>query len=949
MADDGKTLPPDFEPPSLPGRGQSHGAEARTSLGAQTPPPIQGDATLADASPPPSPVPISDSALKMVQLFPPGTLLAGRYEILRVLGEGGMGAVYQARDRELERIIALKVIRPELAGNAAILQRFKQELILARHVTHKNVVRIYDLGEADGIKFITMEYVDGEDLRSVLKTRGKLPLQEAVRIIEQVCRALEAAHVEGVIHRDLKPQNIMQDRQGRVVVMDFGLARSLEDAGMTQTGALVGTLEYMSPEQALGGDLDQRSDLFAVGLIFYELLTGKVPYKADTALASLMKRTQERAVPASQVDATVPKPLSRIVSRCLERDAGMRYQHATEILKQLEAWDANPNISPSALARIAPSQSSRTLQISLSVPEKRGWLWAAGVALLAVLFFAIPATRNLVFPKSERAASTTSGIPELSKGKYVAILPFRVLGDEKSLRYVADGLEESLSAKLFQLHEVHVASSSAVDKVAGTDESLTKIARALGVNLILQGTVQGSGDRLRVTLDLEDVANARRVWGQEFAAMPQDLLALEDQVYGYVAGALELNPTTDEMARIGIHPTENGVAYDLYLQGRNAMHGNRGAQAAETAMHMFDAALSKDPSFALAYTGMADASLLMYKEKKEAIWAQKALVSAQEAARLNSNLAEVHLALGSVYSATGKTAEAIEELKRALTLAPNSDEAYRRLGDAYRASGNRAQAVSAYGSAVAANPYYWYNHNTLGAAYFQFGDTEKALQEYHRVTELAPDHAAGFANLGGAYLRLGKWSEAIPPLQRALELQPDGGAYSNLGTANFYLRRYDEAVKMFEKAVEINPKDEALTGNLADAYRWSGRSQEAVATYEKAIALAYQQLQVNPRAAETVGDLALYYAKKGDVDNGERYIRQARAMDSSDVQLIYSEAQVYAVAGKQEQALKALREAFQKGFSLEEAQNDPEMAKLKGLPEFAKLSSEFSDSRKRIN
>ena len=241
MVDDGKTLPPDFEPPTLPGTAQAMASSARASVSAQTPPPVSDDVTLADGSR--SPVPISDSALKLVQLFPPGSLLGGRYEVIRVLGEGGMGAVYQARDRELDRLIALKVIRPELAGNAAILQRFKQELILARHVTHRNVVRIYDLGEADGIKFITMEYVDGEDLRSLLKLHGKLPAKEAVHIVEQVCRALEAAHAEGVIHRDLKPQNIMRDKQGRIVVMDFGLARSLEANGMTQTGALVGTLE----------------------------------------------------------------------------------------------------------------------------------------------------------------------------------------------------------------------------------------------------------------------------------------------------------------------------------------------------------------------------------------------------------------------------------------------------------------------------------------------------------------------------------------------------------------------------------------------------------------------------------------------------------------------------------------------------------------------------------
>jgi tetratricopeptide (TPR) repeat protein/TolB-like protein/predicted Ser/Thr protein kinase len=939
MEDDGKTLPPDSDAPTLPGAGHPRDASDRVGAAEQTPPPSSSsDPTLADA--PPSPAPISDSALRTVQLFPQGTLLGGRYQILRVLGEGGMGAVYQARDRELDRVIALKVIRPELAGNPAILQRFKQELILARHVTHKNVVRIYDLGEADGIKFITMEYIDGEDLRILLRERGKFSPAEAVKVMVQVCRALDAAHAEGVIHRDLKPQNVMRDAQGRIVVMDFGLARSLEATGMTQTGALVGTLEYMSPEQALGGELDQRSDLFALGLIFYELLTGKLPYKADTALASLMKRTQERAVPASQIDTSVPKPLSAIVSRCLERDPNHRYHSAREVLQQLEAWETNPGISPSALARMA-SSPSRTVQISLTMPQRRTWLWVAGVVLLVAVFFAVPNTRRLVFHGKARVETRNPGIPDLRQGKYVAVMPFRVLGDEKSLRYVADGLEEALSARLFQLQEVHVASSAAVDKVAATDQPLGKIARELGVNLILQGTVQGNADKLRITLDLEDVSGGRRVWGQEFSGVPQDLLTLEDQVYGNLVSALAVKPTNEELARGGAHPTENVDAYDLYLQGRDAMHGNQGPQETQSAIRFFESALKKDPNFALAFTGMADASLRMYRDTKDAIWAQKALLAAQQAERLNANLAEVHLSLGSVYSATGKTAQSIEELKRALSLTPSSDEAYRRLGDAYRSSGREQEAISAYQSAVTANPYYWYNHNELGAAYFQFGDTEHALQEYRRVTELASDNATGFLNIGAVYIRQGNWADSIPALQKALELQPDPTTYSNLGDAYFFLKRYPESVKMFEKAVELSPKDESLMGNLADAYRWSGQTQQANSTYDKAIALAYQQLQVNPRAADTVGDLAIYYAKKGDSAHGQQYIRQARSMDASAIQLIYSEAQVYALAGKQTEALKSLREAFQKGYPVEEARNDPEMGKLANLPEFTQLISEF--------
>ncbi len=947
MADDGK-LPSDADSPTLPGLRRPYAKAPDVSAATQTPPPSSSEMTMGDiagsAVPARSPAPISDSTLRLVQLFPPGALLGSRYRILRVLGEGGMGAVYQARDQELDRTIALKVIRPELAGNAAILQRFKQELILARNVTHRNVVRIFDLGEADGIKFITMEYVDGADLRTVLKREGKFTPKDAVHVIEQVCRALEAAHAEGVIHRDLKPQNIMRDSQGRIVVMDFGLARSLDTSGMTQTGALVGTLEYMSPEQALGTELDQRSDLFTVGLIFYELLTGKMPYKADTALASLMKRTQERATPPSSIDASVPKALSNIVSRCLERDPKLRYHNAHEILQQLEIWDANPTIAPSDLARIAPAPS-RTVHISLPIPERRGWILAMLAGLLLLLLLAIPASRNLVF-HGKTPSGGAAGIPDLSKGKYLAVLPFHILGEQRPLEYVAEGVNDALSAKLFQLQEVHLASSAATERYANSAQPLDKIARALGVNLILQGTVQGSSDKLRITLDLQNVSTGERVWTQEFSGVPQDLLTLEDQAYGSLVSALELKPTNEEQARLASHPTENVTAYDMYLQGRTLLHGKHGPQDAQTAIRFFNVALNNDKGFALAFTGIADASLRMYKDTKDGMWAQKALLAAQQAEQLNPKLAEVHLSLGSVYSATGKSGEAIEELKRALTLAPNSDEAHRRLGDAYKASGRQQEALAAYQSAVNANPYYWYNHNNLGSAYLQFGDTEKALQEYQRAAEISPDNATAYANIGATYFRQAKWAEAIPSFQKSLAIQPDADIYSNLGTSYFFLGRFDESVKMFEQAVALSPKNEQLMGNLGDAYRASGRIAEAAATYDKAIALAYAQLQVNPRDAATMGDLALYYAKKGDSAQGQQYIRQARVIDSSDLQLMYDEGQIYAMGGKPSEALKALREAFQKGYPPEEAQKDPELASMKGSPQFEKLIAEYQKKTK---
>jgi serine/threonine protein kinase/tetratricopeptide (TPR) repeat protein len=883
--------------------------------------------------------PASISSISVFQALHPGVVFGGRYEILGILGQGGMGAVYKARDRELDRLIALKVIRPELATDASILQRFKQELILARNITHKNVVRIFDLGEADGIRFISMEYVDGDDLRTLLRREGKFSPKETIAVIEQVCRALDAAHSEGVIHRDLKPQNIMREKNGRVVVMDFGLARSLGESGMTQTGAIVGTIEYMSPEQALGTTLDQRSDIFSVGLIFYELLTGKAPYEADTAIASLMKRTREEARSASDVDASVPKPLSAIVSRCLEREPDNRYHSFVELLQQLTTWEANPAITAQALSKMIPHPIVRRSRLNLDLPGQ-SWMWIAGAALVIVL--AIFSGRELVNRSETTSMQIAQGIPSLKQGKYVAILPLKRVGDEKTLGYVADGIQESLAARLFQLQEVHVASATAVDQEAGKDLPLAKLANKLGVNLLLQGIVQGNSDQLRVTMSLDDATTGRRVWSQEFSGAAGDVLALEDQIYGNVSAALALKPTNEEQARVGSHPTENVKAYDLYLQGRNTLRNGHSQDAYKQAVGMFEQAIDKDPNFALAYTGLADSSLHMFSETKESIWAQKATLAAQQAQRLSSNLPEVHLSLGSVYSFTGKNTEAIAELKKALELAPNSDEAYRNLGDAYSRIGQSGDAIAAYQKAVAANTYNWANHIALGKAYLDLGDSAKALPEFQKVTEIAPDNSIGFLDLGSLYLRDGKWSESIPQFQKALALSPDADTYSNIGTAYFFLKNYDQATKMYEKAVEMTPNDEVLLGNLGDSYRWSGHSDQAATAYGKAISLAFQELQVNPRSASIMGDLGLLYAKKGDATNALQYTSQARAIRPDDLPLLYSEVQVKALIGNREDALKSLRLALQKGYSAQEAWNDPELQKLQTLPQFTQLVNEYS-------
>ena len=855
-----------------------------------------------------------------------------RYQSICKLGGGGMGTVYKVYDRDLNRVVALKVVRPELTINPEVMERFKQELLLARKISHKNILRIHDLGDHNGMKFISMAYVEGRDLSRTLKQQGPLAVDRAVHIARQLCAALDAAESEGVVHRDLKPQNILLDETENVYVSDFGLAKSLEsDSDMTFTGQYLGTPRYMSPEQAEAKPVDHRSDIYSLGLILYEMVTGDLPFHADSPLRLLHQRVQVKPQSPKLRNPEIPEYLSRIILKCLETDPVDRYQHAREVLSDLEAEVAPP-----------PPGS---MQITLPLLSRRVWL-ISGSTVVAVLLagLIVPGVRQFVFHRVTRSAAPSvapTGVPSLAAGKYIAVLPFRVLGDQAALGYVADGLVEALSAKLFQLGDVHTSSASAIQKLQQGD-SLEKMASQLGVNLVVSGTIQGTGEKLRVIASLDDVAGGRRLWTQEFSGVPQDLLTLEDQIYVRMVDALALKPTREEMARSSAHPTENTQAYDLYLRGQNAMRGQLVGSNVETAISYYERAIKEDPSFALAYTGLADASLRMYREKNDRVWADKALALSQQAQQLNDNAAEVHFTLGSVYSATGRSAEAVSELRRALELAPKNDDGYRRLGDAYRALGQQQEAIRAYVKATQLGPYYWFNWNALGSAYFRFGDYQKALESFRRVSELEPSNASAYLNIGAVYNEEGKWTESISAFQKSLELEPRERAYSNLGTAYFYLKRYDDAVKMFEKAAEMSPDSEFVMGNLADGYRWSGRTREAKATYDKAVALAYRNLQVNPRDATVMEHLAEYSAKLGDLASAASFIQRARTIDPADVELLYSQAVIDCLADKQQDALKYVTEAIQKGLSPQIARNDPELAKLQTRPEFLEIVNKYT-------
>jgi serine/threonine-protein kinase len=889
-------------------------------------------------------MPISDDVTIRVvdtSALEPGSDFGPRYHIESLLGQGGMGRVYKARDKTLDRTVAIKVIRQGTVGEAGALQRFKQELLLASKVSHKNVLRIHDMGEVGTVKFISMAYVEGPDLYHVLRDNPKLPLERVLSFSRQLAEALAAAHGEGVIHRDLKPQNILVDKDDYIYVSDFGLAKSFEDdsVGMTRSGAFVGTPRYMSPEQVEGDPADQRSDLYAYGLILYEMVTGNVPFTGETTLKVMYQRLQETPKSPRLVDPSIPAWFDAVIMRCLEKDPATRYQTANEILLDLQAAKS-ATMSRAGTSRI----EGRTVQIQIPKFAERRWIWVATAVLtLAILALALPSVRHLIFRGGAAKTSRISGIPPLDSGRFIAVLPLQVLGDQSQLGYLADGIEEALSAKLFQLRDVHVTPEDAVAK-ADLTKPLPKIAGALGANLVVQGTLQGSGDKIRVVLKLQDTANDKLLWSQEFDGVKGDLFTLEDEIYHPLVSALSLNPTNEEVAKAGARPTENVAAYDLYLRGRNSLRGHD-AKSIQSALDFFDQALKTDPTFALAYTGIADASLRMYGARKDSLWTQKALAAAQQADQLNDSLPEVHSTLGAVYSATGKSSEAVSELKRALSLAPNSDEAYRRLGKAYLDGGDGPRAIEAYKKAVQLNPYFWVNQDALGNAYFQLGDYSQALLAFQQITVLEPDIDAGYENVGVVYLQQGKYQECIPYFQKALQIEPFFSTFSNLGTAFFFLKQYTNSAAMFEKAVALNPNNTITMVNLADAYRAAGQQDKSHAAYQQAISLGYKELETNPRNPDVMAQIALAYAKIGNSREAIDLIRRVRAIDDNNVNYIYDAAAINALLGRSSDALKALREALAKHYPAEYAAGDIDLATLQNSPEFTSMMKEYAAAK----
>jgi Tfp pilus assembly protein PilF len=718
------------------------------------------------------PVMVTGGSISLASVKP-GTLLGNRYEIIAILGEGGMGAVYKARDRELDRMVAVKVIRPELAGRPEILQRFKQELILARKVTHRNVIRIFDLGDANGIKFITMEFIEGRDLKSQLVEKGKLPPEEAVEITQQVCLALEAAHAEGVVHRDLKPQNIMMDKQGRASVMDFGIARSLEMGGMTQTGAMIGTPEYMSPEQVRGEHVDARSDLFTLGVIFQEILTGQLPFQAETAMASMFMRTRERAISLHKFDASVPQQLADIVGKCLDPDPKLRFQTAREIYDALESWKQGEATSLSL-------RSHRWKRKLGMVP----WAWiGATLAVLIVIAGAYTLRGRFVQAPAVAHAPVTVMIADFNNHTGDPVFSGSL---ESTLKLALEGASFISAYNRTKLRDLGVPAVAALDA-----SNAQEIAAKQGLNVVVSGSLDQQGGAYHVALRAVQVVTGKDILSAEETASSKDQVLFAVTKLGTALRMALGDPTSE---------TDQRFAMDtLSAASIEAVHGYSLAQEAlgsghnDEALKVFSQTVDLDPSFGLAYAGMAVAAHNLGQKQDAEKYIKQAISHIDHMTERERFRTRAYL-----YLLTGDSQKCVDEYGTLLTRYPSDSGAHNNVADCFTRLRNMPRAVAETRDAVNILPKLATYHVNYALFSAYAGDFKTAAVEAKTTEQLNPAYSYGylaeaFADLGSEQL-----TQAADVYQKITSMNPALGAEGSADLA-IYEGRFKEAAEMLQK------------------------------------------------------------------------------------------------------------------------------------------------------
>lgn len=846
------------------------------------------------------PVSVPEPTFDSGNILNRGDLLHSRYKIVGFLGAGGSGEVYEAEDELSQKKIALKVIGREASLGKAALDQLRQEVKAAHEVTHDNVCRIYDLQRDPDrdLVFLTMELVSGETLLARLKRLGRLDPEESLLVAVQLCHGIAAAHGKGVLHRDLKSSNVMLMGSGdavRAVITDFGTALRLDPAEAAASPiGFYGTVAYTAPEQLQGEQHSPASDIYALGLILYEMLTGQRPFQSKSQLVEAVKRLTDNPAKLENLPNGSRSGWGRIIQRCLARDPRQRYASA----KDVEA----------AVNRIG----------------KEWQIWVTRIAVVAAA--------TLILALGIRIGTLSSVEP----GK-VAVLRFQTSNANSADQVMADGLAESLSDDLSTLQisqkSLWVVPWSQVRKSQGILATANP-SSALGADKAITGFLEQRNGEWTVHLSLEDGKNRKVLASKVVQVSEETANGIGKRLLEQAASMLDMKVPTELNTRLKQQQTPVPGAQEFYERGRGYLTSYK----LESAIDQLEKATGKDPDFAAAHAYLAYAYALNFGKTKDRSFFDKFQQTYDRSSILNVDLAPRHMARALVLRQKGDLPGAIQELERARQLEPESEHVRFLLASYYDKNGRMEDAEKLLKEAIQQHSANWLSRNQLGQIYFSHARYDEAERYFREAGELAPDDPMAFVNLGAISMVRGRYNEAIPFLQKAAALkQDDAYAYSNLGSAFFYLGRNAESIAAFEKATKFLPNDHLMWRNLGDAYTKAGSKAKAADAYRRAIKELEKDLADRPHDGKVLETLALYHAKLGEKDKTQLRLSQAAGSLPQDPQSLFDLTIIYELTGDREKALTALQSTVKSGFSTSEIQNAIELEKLRKDKRYSKI------------
>jgi serine/threonine protein kinase/tetratricopeptide (TPR) repeat protein len=835
----------------------------------------------------------------------------GHYRIVEKIGAGGMGVVFRARDERLERDVALKVLPKQVLLTEAARRQFRREAMSLARITDPHVAMAFDFGQDNGINYLVTEYVPGTTLEAKLAGRP-LPEAEVLQLGKQLASGLEAAHKEGVIHRDLKPSNLKVTPDGRLKILDFGLAYMLrtktevsETAPLTETYSDAGRLPYMGPEQVKGQTPDERADLWSAGVVLYEMSTGKHPF-GDTTGARLVAAILDQApTPPRVANSRISEGLERIILRTLQKDPTERYQSAGDL--RIDLASLATGTTP-----IYPKPPSSTMW--------RRWL-AIAIAVL-VVFGLIAWLRH------------RSKAPALD-ARMMAVLPFESVANDATTNALGLGLTETVTARLVRAVDGGTLQLvSTRDLVAHGVKTSEQAQREFGTDLVLEGSLQQNGARIRITWSLVNPHTHTQLAANSITGDTNDIFGLQDTIFDDVFAKLHQANNPARWQKWEERPDTKPAAYDFYLRGRGYLEDYKNQDNIDNAIAEFQRAIAIDPNYASAYAAMGLAYNTGFQWKnRDKDWVQKAHTHCEHALAITPELAEGHTCMGDVFLLTGLYAEAVKEFQRSLDLDHSSDETLRSLADAYQRLGEPSAAEVAYRKAVALRPNYWGVYSAFGTFYSNQARYSDAAGMFKKAIQLAPLNYSGYSNLGAMYLMFGQYQQGVDALKQSIALRPTGAAYGNLGAIYFYMHRYTDSADSVQQSLSIDPKDWLNWGNLGDTlFQIPARRAEAMSAYQRAIELAKPRLEVNPRDASILAFTADYYALLDQERPAREHLARALEIAPADADVLFRAAILYSHFGNRRQTVEYLTKSVAAGYPRTVIRDTPDFDWLRGDP-----------------